>query len=124
MRAESAVEPTRSENMTVTWRRSAAVSLEGGVVVSKAAKGASAALGRDCVEERTAMPNDGYAQILQILRREARKELFRNGVLAEGSLVLFEAKAPQPHCQIHDSALIAFGRMIGRAKKMSSHALA
>jgi hypothetical protein len=33
MRAESAVEPTRSENITVTWRRSASVR-GAGVVIS------------------------------------------------------------------------------------------
>ena len=32
MRAESAVEPTKSENITVTWRRSAAVSLADSIV--------------------------------------------------------------------------------------------
>ena len=39
-----------------------------------------------CVEQCAAMPNDGDAQVLQVPRREARKELFRNGVLAEGGL--------------------------------------
>jgi hypothetical protein len=53
------------------------------------------------------MPNDGDAQILQVLRREARKELFRDSVLAESGLLFLKAKAPQPHCQVqvHDSAL-------------------
>jgi hypothetical protein len=60
------------------------------------------------------MPNDGDAQILQILRREAGKELFRNSVIAEGGLVLFKSKAPQPHCHIHDSALSGFRLIINR----------
>jgi hypothetical protein len=34
------------------------------------------------------MSNDGEAQILQVLRREAGKELFRDSVLAESGLVL------------------------------------
>ena len=50
------------------------------------------------------MPNDGDAQILQILRREAGKELFRNSVLAESGVVLFKAKAPQPDHHVHDGA--------------------
>ena len=40
MRADSAVEPTRSENITVTWRRSAAASLDGGETVAKDSEGA------------------------------------------------------------------------------------
>jgi hypothetical protein len=43
MRAESAVEPTRSENITVTWRRSAAVSLVGSAAVAEAGDGAGSA---------------------------------------------------------------------------------
>ena len=39
------------------------------------------------------MPNDGDAQILQILRREDGKESFRNSVVAESGLVLLKAKA-------------------------------
>jgi hypothetical protein len=42
----------------------------------------------------------------EMKEREAGKELFRDSVLAESGLVLFEAKAPQPHCQVHDSALV------------------
>jgi len=40
MRAESAVESTKSENITVTWRRSAVMSLTGAVTVSMGADGA------------------------------------------------------------------------------------
>jgi hypothetical protein len=43
MRAESAVEPTKSENITVTWRRSAAVSLDGNAgAVKEGSEGAGA----------------------------------------------------------------------------------
>src|SRR5262249_36385346 len=51
------------------------------------------------------MPKDEDAQILQILGREARKEPFRNGVLAECRLILAEAQAPQPDHDVLDSAL-------------------
>ena len=51
MRAESAVEPTKSENITVTWRRSAAASLAGGAAVSTAARVCSVSFG----ERRSAM---------------------------------------------------------------------
>ena len=43
MRAESAVEPTRSENITVTWRRSA-------VFLGFRARGADAGCGDACSE--------------------------------------------------------------------------
>ena len=44
IRAESAVEPTRSENITVTWRRSV-VSFEGDVsIVGRASDGSAFAL--------------------------------------------------------------------------------
>ena len=49
------------------------------------------------------MPNDRDAQILQILRREAGKEFFRDGVLAESGLVLLKAKAPQPTVNVQVS---------------------
>ena len=42
MRAEGAVEPTKSENNTVTWRGSAAVSLAGAATVVDVSRGARA----------------------------------------------------------------------------------
>ena len=53
------------------------------------------------------MPNDGDAQVLQVLRRKARQDLFRDCVLAESGLVLFKAKAPQPACHVHKTAAVA-----------------
>ena len=50
------------------------------------------------------MPDDRDAQILQVLRREAGKKLFRNRVLAESGLLGLKAKAPQPACHVHDTA--------------------
>src|SRR5215813_12722751 len=102
MRAESAVEPTKSENITVTWRRSAAA-LADAALAKEAFEGAPGCLSAN---QDTPMPNDGYAQVLQILRGQARQNFFCNGIFAESSLVLLKAKAPQPHCQVHDSALV------------------
>jgi hypothetical protein len=42
------------------------------------------------------MTNRADADLLQVLRREARQGLFVNLVLAEFRLVSFEAEAPQP----------------------------
>ena len=65
MRAESAVEPTRSENITVTWRRSA-VSLGEALSMSERASAGAALLGvgaqrGDGVEQLAAVPERGYA---------------------------------------------------------------
>ena len=50
------------------------------------------------------MSNDTDAQVLQVLRREARKNRFVNLILAERSLISFEAKAPQPTSEVHNGA--------------------
>ena len=71
MRAESAVESTKSENITVTWRRSAVMSLTGAVTVSMGADGADVGIRvqvRDCVEQDAAMAYRGDTQFLQVLR--------------------------------------------------------
>jgi hypothetical protein len=44
------------------------------------------------------------AQVLQVLRRWARKNRFVNLVVAERSLISFEAKAPQPTSDVHGGA--------------------
>src|SRR5262249_47570881 len=51
-------------------------------------------LGGDGVEQLTAVPDNTYAKILQVLRRQTRQDGVVDGVLAECRLVLFEAKAP------------------------------
>jgi hypothetical protein len=55
------------------------------------------------------MAYGNYTQILHVFCRQLRQDLFVNSVFAESGLVLLKAKAPQPHCQIHDSALSGFG---------------
>ena len=62
------------------------------------------AQGSDSVEQLTAVPDNADAEVLQVLRRQARQDRLVNLVLAEYSLILFEAKAPQPTTEVHDSA--------------------
>jgi hypothetical protein len=44
------------------------------------------------------------AKLLQVLFRQARKNRLIYLILAEGRLILPEAKAPQPNHDIHDDA--------------------
>ena len=108
MRADRAVEPTKSENITVTWRRSARSSGEASCYWSdRWRRRLRARIGTqrgDGVEELAAMPDDADAKILQVFRRQARQDRLVNLVLAERSLILSEAKAPQPDHDVHDGA--------------------
>ena len=108
MRAESAVEPTRSENITVTWRRSARSS--GGAlgaldVVAASTEGALplASLRRAAMASSsfTPVPERCDAKLLQVLVRQARKNRLVYLVLAECRLILPEAQAPQPDHDVH-----------------------
>jgi hypothetical protein len=99
MREESAVEPTRSENI----RDLAAL---GGVLGSgvgcrrrvgwQGFRGRLSAQDSDGVEQQTAVPDLIDAKILQVLGRQSWQEPLADRVLAECRLILFEAKAPQP----------------------------
>src|SRR5215470_3320173 len=118
IRAESAVEPTKSENITVTWRRSAAST--GG------ARGYSIRRGprRLCTGtkrstgvqelESSAKRNTDLAEM--ILRQIVQNRIV-DGVLAECRLILFEAKAPQPTSEVHRNALTCPARMMVPAKQ-------
>ena len=111
MRADSAVEPTKSENITVTWRRSARSSGEALGVLDVVAASAEGALPLASVR-RAAMassslqpvPDCRDAKLLQGLVRQARKDRLVYLVLAECRLVLSEAQAPQPDHNVHDGA--------------------
>ena len=103
IRPESAVEPTRSENITVTCRRSARSSVDalggcgGGRCASRGRLGARIDTQRgDGVEQLEAMPNCCDAKLLQRLVRQARKNRLVYLVLAECGLILSETKSPQP----------------------------
>ena len=56
------------------------------------------------VEQLSAMPNNGDAKILQVLRRQSRQDRVVDLVVAECRLVLFEAEPPQPTSDIHSGA--------------------
>src|ERR1700739_321755 len=106
MRAESAVEPTRSENITVTWRRSA-VSLAASSVAraSDSGVGARALAGKEEGGEQLATtPDKSDAKLLQVLRRQPRQDAVVDLIIAECCLILFEAKPPQPTSEIHGAA--------------------
>jgi hypothetical protein len=59
----------------------------------------------DGVEQAPAMPDQTDAQILQILARQGRQNSIVDRVLAERSLIPFEAEAAQPLSEVHDRAL-------------------
>ena len=109
MRADSAVEPTKSENITVTWRRSARSS--GG---DARGAGRGRCVGRrsaliatqssDSIQQLQPMPKCCDAKLLQVLCRQARKNRLVYLVVAERSLILPEAQAPQPDHDVHDDA--------------------
>ena len=50
-------------------------------------------------------PDNSYAKILQVLRCQVRQDRVIDRVLAECSLILSEAKAPQPTSEVHGGAL-------------------
>src|SRR6516162_1213495 len=108
MRAERAVEPTKSENITVTCRRSARSSggmrgvLTGLLRQRRWLGGRIGAQGSDCMEQLHPMPECRDAKLLQVLFRQARKNRLVYLILAEGSLVFPEAQAPQPDYNVHD----------------------
>ena len=98
----------------MTWRRSARSSgdtLAGLVVVASSAEGAlplasvrSAAIASSSF---AAVPECRDAQLLQVLGRQAGKNRFVNLVLAERSLILSKAKAPQPNHNVHWGARVS-----------------
>ncbi|MGA8901180.1 MAG: hypothetical protein WB528_17075 [Bradyrhizobium sp.] len=51
------------------------------------------------------MSDDRYAEILQIVGRQAPKNLVVNLIIAKGGLVLPEADASQPFAHIHGHVL-------------------
>ena len=50
------------------------------------------------------MSDDTDAQVLQVLRRQARKNRLVNLVVSECPFVSFEAKVPQPNQDVHGGA--------------------
>jgi len=47
------------------------------------------------------MPDNSDTKVLQVLRRQTRQDRVVDLVFAEGRLILFEAKTPQPTSDVH-----------------------
>src|SRR5690348_9255685 len=78
-RADSAVEPTRSQNITVTCRRSAPL--------------------------WTGVPGRAAPTVAEILGRQAREHFFVDLVIAERLVVTLKTKAAQPYRYFHAAIL-------------------
>src|SRR5580704_13072597 len=107
MRAESAVDPTRSENITVTWRRSARSSgcvlgALDAVVASTVGALPLPSLRSAAMASSSLVSKRRDAKLLQVLVRQARENRLVYVILAEDRLVLSEAKAPQPDHDVHE----------------------
>ena len=96
MRAESAVEPTRSENITVTWRRSA-VSWGFGSVRRRAAgvAGAAPASSRDRAQHFPPMP-ERDADLFEVLIGQIAEDRDIDVVLGKALRVLGHAELFEP----------------------------
>ena len=55
--------------------------------------------------QHPAVPQRRDAKLLQVVSRQVRQDRLVDVVLAEHSLVLSEAKAPQPDYNVHDGGL-------------------
>jgi hypothetical protein len=106
-RSATAVEPTRSENITVIWRRSARSSLAALGLLDPVAVSSERALPLAPLC-RAAMASTSFTRaqrrgtaLLQVLVRQARENRLVYVILAEDRLVLPEAKAPQPGHDVH-----------------------
>ena len=93
MRAESAVEPTKSENITVTWRGSAAVSLAGAAIVVDVSRGARAKSLPDHNSVIPAAMADSWSRPnLSGLPPSPRQNSLVHRVVAEGGLILLHSQ--------------------------------
>ena len=111
MRAESAVEPTKSENITVTWRRSArssgcalgaldvvAASTDGVLPLASARRAAMASSSlRRCPSAVT--PSSFRSSAVRLGRTVSSISFSRNA-----ASYFSEAQAPQPDHNVHDGA--------------------
>ena len=108
MRAERAVEPTRSENITVTWRRSA-VSRGGASPAARMPSAPAPVFGvasRLAIERSNLRRAEQNAELLQVLIREIGQDAVVYCVIAKRGLVLLKAKAPQPARHVHDTTVL------------------
>src|SRR4029077_17018525 len=96
MRAERAVEPTKSENITVTWRRSAA-SWGLGSVTAWTCDVAGAAPASSLIARRILRRiTKEDAEVFQVLIGKVAKDRKINGVFSKTSRVLGHAELFEP----------------------------
>jgi hypothetical protein len=103
IRAESAVDPTRSENITVTWRRSAVSRAFGSFALSVfGASGGAPGKLCDSRQHYPPMPEED-ADVLEVLIGQMTERGDTNAVLSEALPVLPETELLKPirnllHC--------------------------
>ena len=102
MRAESAVEPTRSENMTVTWRRSAALEASARVEDCRLC-GGNGATSTPIARQHLSPMAERHPDILEVLIGEVAKHRHIDPVLGKALRVLGHAELFEPvrnllHC--------------------------
>ena len=110
------VESTRSQNITVTCRRSPADSGADTAFAAAVNRGADVAAGGGAFAFASARRAEMASSSIRrcpttttprsVLRRQARQDLLIHLVFAERRLIPFETKAAQPTSEVHDSVLI------------------
>src|SRR4029077_5980142 len=94
MRAESAVEPTKSENITVTWRRSASV--RGAGVVISGEMGVCPVLSAATALNSLSRAPSGRPSIAQVLIGEVTKHIGIDRIVAKRLRVLLQTDPAEP----------------------------
>ena len=95
MRAERAVEPTKSENITVTWRRSAESLGAFGVESQRRRRVAAPASSADCAQNLTAITKDN-ADLFEVLIGQVAKDREINAIFSKTIRVLGQAELFEP----------------------------
>src|SRR5271166_4916846 len=103
-RFERAVEPTRSQNITVNCRRSAASVDEGSRRAARRLRRLRRLLRRtntcDRLEQALAIPQ-GDAEFFEIIARQFEQDVRADHVIAERGLISTETQAPKPTSDVH-----------------------
>ena len=103
-RADNAVEPTRSANMIVSWRRSAPVALaperSGSTDVRWPRTWTSSQRG-DRIEENAAMADCRHAEVSEVFGRQLGEACLIDRIFLECLPIAFQAEAAQPGRDIH-----------------------
>ena len=101
-RADSAVDPTKSQNRIVSCRRSGLRDLFRTVRLGRSGRRCSLRLkAGDGGLELAPIANQHHAEILKVFSREFRQHVLIHGIVAECGLVPAEAKAAQPGSHVH-----------------------